>query len=242
MLVIDAILLDIGGVFHLPDPGRIAGACERAGHPINAEAVPRAHYRATTAFAETSDDGSAQAPWERWWRDYLEAFAASLGVHDDEVIREVLTHLADEFTTGGLWEYEVPGAREGLRALAGAGVRLGFVSNNDGEALARLRAIELAQVGPGVGVEVECVIDSGAVGVEKPDPRIFEIALLAMRLRPDQCWYVGDMPGIDAVGARRAGIRPFILDPYGDHAPDGYETVTSLAEVASLAAGDAGAS
>ena len=36
------------------------------------------------------------------------------------------------------------------------------------------------QVGPGLGVEVACVIDSGAVGVSKPDPRIFHLALDAI--------------------------------------------------------------
>ncbi len=234
MPAIDAVLLDIGGVFHLPDPVRVSAACERAGHPIDITAVPRAHYRGCTVF---DDPGDGDAPWGRWWPAYLKAFAGALGVHDDDVIREVLDHLADEFTTAGLWEYEIPGARDGLLALEAAGVRLGIVSNNDGEALARLRASELAQVGPGIGVAVECVIDSGAVGIEKPDPRIFELALVSMRLRPEQCWYVGDMPGIDATGARRAGIRPLIVDPYGDHVAPDFETVTSLADVAALAAG-----
>jgi putative hydrolase of the HAD superfamily len=236
-LAIEAVLLDIGGVFHLPDPRRIAAACERAEHPINPEGVPRAHYRATKVFEHPGDD--ATPPWARWWPAYLREFAASLGVFDEDVVREVLRHLADEFTTGGLWDYEIPGARDGLRMLADRGVRLGIVSNNDGEALTRLRAIELAQVGPGPGVSVECVIDSGAVGIEKPDARIFELALIAMRLRPEQCWYVGDMPGIDAVGARRAGIRPFIIDPYSDH--DGaaftgaeFESIDSLAALAEL--------
>ncbi len=236
MPAIDAVLLDIGGVFHLPDPARIAAACERAEHPIDQSGVPRAHYRATTVF---DHPGEGEAPWSRWWPAYLKTFAGALGVESESTIREVLRHLGDEFTTGGLWEYEIPGAREGLRALHDAGTRLGFVTNNDGQALTRLREIELAQVGPGIGVAVECVIDSGAVGIEKPDPRIFELALIAMRLRADQCWYVGDMPGIDAVGAQRAGIRVFIVDPYGDHKDrvyDGFEfeTVTSLHEVATL--------
>lgn len=242
MPTIAAVLLDIGGVFHLPDPVRIGEACERAEHPINIEGVPRAHYRACTVFEHPGD--AVEPPWSLWWPLYLREFAASLGVFDDDAIRTVLEHLAPEFSGGGLWGYEIPGARDGLRALANAGVRLGFVTNNDGEALARLRAIELAQVGPGPGVEVECVIDSGAVGIDKPDPRIFELALISMRLRPDECWYVGDMPGIDAVGAARAGIRPFIIDPYDDHTAtkqdasiwhEGvFDTVRSLAEIADL--------
>jgi putative hydrolase of the HAD superfamily len=233
---IDAVLLDIGGVFHLPDPTRIAEACIRAEHPIDPAGVPRAHYAATTVFDHPGPDDAP--PWGRWWPAYLREFAGALGVHDDDVVQEVLRHLADEFTTGALWEYEIPGARDGLRALAESGVRLGIVSNNDGEALTRLREIELAQVGAGPGVEVECIIDSGAVGIEKPDPRIFELALVSMRLRPEQCWYVGDMPGIDAIGAAAAGIRPFIVDPYDDHHADPrvgavtFDTIASLGDLA----------
>lgn len=233
-----AVLLDIGGVFHLPDPARIADACERAEHPIDPAGVPRAHYRACTVF---DHPGGETAPWSRWWGAYLNEFAASLGVHDADVVARVLEHLADEFTTGGLWEYEIPGARDGLQALAATGVRLGIVTNNDGEALTRLRAIELAQVGPGPGTAVECVIDSGAVGIEKPDARIFDLALVSMRLTGEECWYVGDMPGIDAVGAARAGLRPFIIDPYDDHDPNfipdtPFTSVRSLADVAALLA------
>ena len=61
-------------------------------------------------------------------------------------------------------------------------MRLGVVSNADGLIAERLRAQEILQVGPGMGVPVECVIDSGVVGVMKPDARIFEIALTAMGL------------------------------------------------------------
>ena len=73
----------------------------------------------------------------------------------------------------------------------------------------------MLQVGPGIGVEVECVIDSGAVGVSKPDPRIFQIALDAIGVAAADAWYVGDMPGIDVVGARAAGLWPIVMDPFG---------------------------
>ncbi len=85
-------------------------------------------------------------------------------------------------------------------------MRVGIISNADGTVAQRLAAQEVLQVGPGLGVEVECVIDSGAVGVSKPDPRIFEIALDAIGVDAADAWYVGDMPGIDVVGARGAGL------------------------------------
>ena len=65
-------------------------------------------------------------------------------------------------------------------------MRLGIISNADGLIGERLRTLEILQVGPGLGVEVECVIDSGAVGVMKPDPRIFTMALDAMGIDADR--------------------------------------------------------
>ena len=96
--------------------------------------------------------------------------------------------------------------------------------------------LEILQVGPGLGVEVDCVIDSGAVGVMKPDPRIFRMALDAMDVDADDAWYVGDMPGIDVVGARRAGLRPFLIDPLGLHHDADYDRVESLQRAGGLVA------
>jgi hypothetical protein len=53
---------------------------------------------------------------------------------------------------------------------------------------------------------------------------------------------VGDTPGIDVVGAWRAGIRPFLIDPLGLHHDAGFDRVASLAELAErvlVAASDA---
>jgi FMN phosphatase YigB (HAD superfamily) len=52
----------------------------------------------------------------------------------------------------------------------------------------------------------------------------------------DQVWYVGDMPAIDVVGARRAGIRPFLMDPLDLHLDATYERVPSLTALAELIA------
>ena len=106
------------------------------------------------------------------------------------------------------------------------------MSNAEGTVATQLREGEVLQVGPGIGVRVGCVIDSGEVGVLKPDPRIFRIALDAMALAPEQVWYVGDMPGIDVVGARAAGISPLVIDPFEFHGGNDYETVASLRAVA----------
>ena len=144
------------------------------------------------------------------------------------------THLDSEFAVGDLWGRVIPGSVDGLRALVATGVRVGIISNADGTVAERLAAQEVLQVGPGLGVDVECVIDSGAVGVSKPDPRIFHMALEAMGVDADDAWYVGDMPAIDVVGARNAGLWPIVMDPFGFQPGVDYARVTSLFDVAEL--------
>jgi putative hydrolase of the HAD superfamily len=130
------------------------------------------------------------------------------------------------------WTRRAPGSQSGLRALLDAGVRLGVVSNADGTVEQQLRDFEILQVGPGPGVEVEVVIDSSTVGIAKPDPRIFDLALDAMGIAAEDAWYVGDMPGFDVAGARAAGLRPFVMDPFQHHLDADYERVESLTDLA----------
>jgi putative hydrolase of the HAD superfamily len=228
---IEAVLLDVGGIFHLPSHEHVLGACTRAGFEADVERLDRAHFRGTTAF---TTDYEGELPWSEMWDGYLSEYASELQVPDD-LRADVLDHLHAEFAAAAMWSRVIPDSIDDLRFLAATGVRLGVISNADGSVAMRLREQEVLQVGAGMGVKVECVIDSGEVGVLKPDPRIFRIGLDALGLSPEQVWYVGDMPGIDVVGARAAGIHPLVIDPYGFHQGRDYETVSSLREVAARA-------
>lgn len=224
----EAVLLDVGGIFHLPSHEHVLGACRRGGFEADADRLDRAHYRGTTAFHV---DYTGELPWAELWDGYLSEYATELGVPDD-LRTDVLEHLHAEFAAAAMWSRVIPGSVDDLRVLADTGVRLGVISNADGTVAARLREQEVLQVGAGLGVRVECVIDSGEVGVLKPDPRIFTIALDAMGLAPEQAWYIGDMPGIDVIGARAARIEPLVIDPYDFHSGHDYGTVASLRDVA----------
>ena len=227
-----AVLLDVGGIFHLPDHDRIRDAFARAEFRVDVEVLDRAHYAGAAAFTVEHD---AEIDWKTRWRGYLDAYITTCGVGDDRALREeVHTHLDSEFAVGELWSRIIPGSVDGLRALVATGVHVGIVSNADGTVGQRLAAQEVLQVGPGLGVEVACVIDSGAVGVDKPDPRIFQLALDAIGVEAADAWYLGDMPGIDVVGARAAGLWPIVMDPFGFQAGADYERVTSLVEVAAM--------
>jgi HAD superfamily hydrolase (TIGR01509 family) len=94
--------------------------------------------------------------------------------------------------------------REALGRLRAAGLRLGIVSNSDGR-------VEEALAASGMRDLFDVVIDSGLVGVEKPDPAIFRAALDALGIGPEEALYVGDMYEVDVVGARAAGIEAVLL-------------------------------
>ena len=92
----------------------------------------------------------------------------------------------------------------------------------------------VCQVGEGEGVPVVIIVDSTIVGVAKPDPAIFSFALDVLDVKPEHVAYVGDSYANDVVGARAAGMRPFLLDPYDDHAGADYERIKAVAELLDL--------
>ena len=124
-----------------------------------------------------------------------------------------------------LWGATPVGTREALERLRAAGFRLAVISNSDGRAAAALEAAGLRDL-------FEFVIDSGEVGVEKPDPRIFHIALERLGVPAADALYVGDLYEVDAVGARGAGLGAVLLDPDGAHAGRDIETVDSVSQLA----------
>jgi putative hydrolase of the HAD superfamily len=226
-----AVLLDVGGVFLLPSRAHIRSALQNVGHAVSDDsAIDRAHYVSVRVFPMDLEGDEFLGPL---WTDYLDTYARSLDVND-ELVPEAVEHLRNEYVTGALWSQVINGSVDGLAELVDTGVPVGIVSNSDGTIERRLREMGILQVGPGDGVEVRCVIDSGGVGVEKPDPRIFDFALEVLGLSPESIWYVGDTPAFDVVGARRAGLQPILMDPFGVNGDFDVPCVRALADVARL--------
>jgi putative hydrolase of the HAD superfamily len=142
--------------------------------------------------------------------------------------------LLEAFTTPGAWAGHLRESIEQLPALVATGARVAIVSNADGTVEARLREEGICQVGPGPGIPVDAVIDSSAVGVRKPDPRIWEPALAATGATADTAIHVGDSLVTDVGGARAAGIRPIHFDPFRLCPLDEHEHADSMAAVVRL--------
>jgi putative hydrolase of the HAD superfamily len=226
---VEAVFLDVGGVFHLPDHGIVGAALRRAGveAPLEAAVLDRAHYAGAKAL-EVWPQGDVRIGL---WAAYERAYALDAGVPEDR-LDDAVAELDVAFAEKGVWSRLAPGSKEGLDALAATGVTLAIVSNSDGTLEERLRAEGICQVGPGTGVPMAIVIDSDAVGVAKPDPAIFRIALEATGVAPDRALHIGDTVGADVDGALAAGVRPVHLDPYGFCSDDSHAHAPDLATIA----------
>jgi len=201
------VLFDAGGTLINPDYARVVGVMERVlGRAPRAEAFVEAEYAGRAAVEAVMAGESASSDGERWTIHFGAMFAA-LGYGQDE-IRALAPHVVAEHRRANLWTEPIPGTAAALASLRGAGFIVGCVSNADG-------TVDRLLAGAGLAGQLEFIVDSGAVGIEKPDPRIFALALELAGVPPADALYVGDLYPVDVVGARRAGIEPVLLDPLG---------------------------
>jgi putative hydrolase of the HAD superfamily len=229
---VSAILLDAGGVLIFPQPDLLRPPLQALGLSPDVADFERAHYRAMVV----QDLAGPPPVAGTWWCEYLIGYLAACGVAEDRC-RDLAAEVAAA-TAGRAWTHVGTGAIEGLRALAALGLPMGIVSNSDGSAQAELRRLGVCYTPDGrptEGVPVGVVVDSAAVGVAKPDPAIFAIALDALGVPASgTVLHVGDSLRYDVAGARAAGLQPVHLDPYGFcPAPDGHRHVRTLTELAS---------
>lgn len=212
---IDAILLDVGGVLLVPDPVAFREHLAPFGICPSDEECLLAHYAGMLAVDEL---GSA---------DFVHAdlaIARFFGVAEAD--HEVVADALSQVYRARQW-VPVAGAREAVRRLRAAGVSLAVVSNATGTVEAELAAHGICAVSgrSDLGIsdvpDVAVVVDSHLVGIEKPDPAIFALALEALDVAPDRCLYVGDSVHFDVNGSTAAGLRPVHLTAAtgcrGDH-------------------------
>jgi putative hydrolase of the HAD superfamily len=205
---LDAILFDAGGVLVLPDPTVLGPLLAPYGGDPSVARHVRAHYAGMAVKSEQGAD-------EHDWLAYDEAYVRSVGVIGADAAEAAVVLGATR--TAWLWRYPIASSTDALAELHRLGVPIGVVSNASGQIEGVLQRTAVCQVGAGAGTPVACVVDSHVVGVAKPDPAIFTPALAALGRPAERVAYVGDSVVIDVRGALAAGLRPVLLDPYGDH-------------------------
>ncbi len=125
-----------------------------------------------------------------------------------------------------------PGAMDVLTTLKAKGFPLGIITNGSVQSQsAKLSHTDLIS-------KVDTIIISEEVGMKKPEPGIFRIALERLGVRADEAVFIGDNPGSDIVGGNAAGLKTvwyenhIVWSPEIRIAPD--YTIHTIAEVLTL--------
>lgn len=124
-----------------------------------------------------------------------------------------------------------PGACEVLRDLDEFYL-LGLITNGPTNAQWRkINKFDLSEI-------FEVILVSGQLGIAKPDPRIFDVALEGLRVAPEEAIMVGNSLEHDHMGAMNAGVRFVWANHRGKELPDGWpepdHIIGSFAELQEL--------
>jgi putative hydrolase of the HAD superfamily len=225
------VFFDAGNTLLRMDYAAIAAELARHGVRVAADVVQRAEWRARVrlddeVFARAAAADSTESPAAATL--YTEYLLEGLGVTDRRTVDQVVAWRRGYNPPVGLWTAHDPQALDALALVRRSGLRAAAISNSNGTVRSVLDAV-------GVGGHLDFVLDSGEVGVEKPDRRIFELALGRSGVAAAEAAYIGDFYTIDARGAGSAGLRAVLLDPGGwwgardcDRAPDLLSAVRML--------------
>ena len=101
---------------------------------------------------------------------------------------------------------------------------LGLISNAPSDTVKTIQSLGLPRYLP-------IVVVSGVVGVSKPNPEIFRIALKEAGVAPSEAAHVGDIYEADVLGARNAGMKGLLIDRDDLQAERDCPRMKSLSEI-----------
>jgi putative hydrolase of the HAD superfamily len=222
---IRAVFLDFGGTLVHPVPdiyAAFAPVFERLGLDITPEQYAKADARVwpTVAGLQYSSLGKTPSFWDLVHTEVLK----ELGISDRQ--GEIVEALREAATSPAL-HAPFPDTEEALRRLRERGIPLHVVSNNTDyliEIISRL----------GWTDRFDAVTFSQQAGAEKPNRRVFDLAVARAKCQPEEVLHVGDSFESDYLGATRAGLKGAWLNRNRLTSLGSCLTISHLGEVADL--------
>ncbi|XVE67568.1 hypothetical protein DITRI_Ditri08aG0170900 [Diplodiscus trichospermus] len=130
--------------------------------------------------------------------------------YDEDTFEKIFRRIYASF--GSSAPYTVfPDSQPFLGWAREKGLKVGIVSNAE----YRYQEVILPALGLNQGSEWDFGVFSGLEGVEKPDPRIYKIALeRAGNFAPEETLHIGDSMRKDYVPAKSVGMNALLLDRF----------------------------
>lgn len=207
-----SIFFDVGNTLLLPHPS-VEKVCAEIlsdhGYHVSPEDLLPALKKADEAYEEQywKDDRFwlTEVDAADFWAGLYELILREVGVDGDA--RFIAEKIYTAFGQADRWQPfdDVIPVFERLVAM---GYNLGLISNWD----TRLPSL---MVETGLSKYLDFVISSASVGLLKPQPQIFELALSRAGVEAAEALHVGDHYYADVLGARSVGITPILIDRRG---------------------------
>ena len=228
-----AVLFDAGETLVHPAPSfpeLFTHVLAGAGHRRDPDAVLEASRSVFHRFSEAARNNdlwtTSQERSERFWKGVYTTMLEELGLGVDEPLRDELYVTFTDPANYALFDDVL----EAVTALEADGLALGIVSNFEAWLEDLLGAL-------GVIDRFPVRVISGLEGVEKPDARIFTLALQRIGADAADAVYVGDNPEFDVEPARAVGLMPVLIDRRGRFPDADCVRITDLRHLAAAVAG-----
>lgn len=222
-----AVFFDVGGTMVHADPtfpDLFATILRREGHDVDPGTV---HERAHIVFDRFGAAARTKEMWttspersRRFWHEGYAILLKELGLPDGDGLLDAVYAAFTDPANYALYEDVAPA----LERLGNAGLSLGVVSNFEAWLDPLLERLGVRST---FGVRVI----SGIEGIEKPDPRIFELAMERAGVEPSASVYVGDDPELDVDPALALGMLPVLIDRRNRYPDATGARIASLSEL-----------
>jgi putative hydrolase of the HAD superfamily len=225
-----AVFFDVGETLVHPSPSfpeLFVRVVEREGLRVLPEDVRRASRAVTERFSQASRDG------ERWttspersrafWVSVYEAMLETLELPSGDRLRDTLYETFTDRANYALFD----DVRPMLERLESEGYALGLISNFEAW-------LDDLLVDLGVREMFSVRVISGVEGVEKPDARIYRLALERAGVEAGEAAYVGDNPEFDVGPPAALGMFPVLIDRGERHVAHVGARITDMAELAGV--------
>ncbi len=228
---IRAVLFDAGNTLIFPRIDEIARDLTNLGYPAEVEDF----YEADRIGKRKLDEWlwplieRGEVPRNAdyfYWTEYLRAVVERAGVPQEKQY-DVGVQLSAGFSQATLWSRVFPETPGCLERLCREGFTLGVISNALGTIEEQLRRVNLADY-------FKFILDSHLVGVEKPHPEIFRMAVERCGCSASEAVFIGDLYSTDIGGATGAGLRGVLLDWIQAYPDAPWPRITSLLEFDSV--------
>ncbi len=231
---IRAVFLDAGNTLVFPRLEDLIADLKEHGH----SATPDDFYAAERLAKQKLDDWlwpqirRGELPKQvdyYYWAEYLHELTRRLGAPESEP-GELTKRLIKSFQNLQLWSRVMPDTPAFLEGLVAQGYFLGVISNSIGTLEGQLVRLGLARY-------FQAILDSAIVGIQKPHPGIFKLALQRAGVEGSEAVFVGDTYATDVGGAQLAGLTGVLMDGVGAYPDAACPRISALPELARILEG-----